>query len=355
MPTTTPSALLPEDRSPAEDDLHRLVALLDYLASDYAGAVAPGGRILDAGEYAEQQQLAAKLLPLLQAVPPGRAPAATVAAIDADLRAATALLDAKADPTVLRARLTSVRRAVVDGFGLVLSPSSPPSRENGAALYTRACAECHGAEGYPPADKVKALDPPPRTLRDRAVTDGLSPYRVFNAVTYGVEGTAMPDFSALPAHDRWDLAFYVLALAHTPPRGAPASPASGVAPAPLPSSVRTTLAALAATTDGELRDALAPAGEPAAEAALAALRTDVPYRPDAGRAPIAVTRRLLDEALARAAAGDRAGASDLLVDAYLEGFERAEPLLRPRHGALVADIEAGFLALRTAVRNGEPP
>jgi len=352
---SAPAPAAAEPASSAEDadaDLNRLVAILDYLAADYPGAVA-GGTVRSASEYAEQVELASKLRPLLDAAaarrPAGAPPLGT---LPADVDAVGGLVAAKVDPPVLQARVGALRKAIVEAFGVILSPSSPPSRENGAALFERACAPCHGVDGHPPADKLATLKPPPRALRDREVVDGLSPYRVFNTVTFGVDGTAMASFGALAARDRWDLAFWVLALAHG--AGDHAAAAKTGTPAEVPERVPHSLAALAASTDAELRAALLAAGEADPEPALHALRTDLPFRADAGQAPIAVTRRLLDEALARAAAGDRAAAADLLVDAYLTGFERAEPLLRPGHGALVGDVETGFLALRKAVGDGEP-
>lgn len=71
------------------------------------------------------------------------------------------------------------------------------------------------------------------------------------------------------------------------------------------------------------------------------------------RARVAEARGLVDDAVAAAAAGDRARAYELARTAYLDRFERAEVPLRLRNPDLVLDLEFSFAKLRNAIRDGD--
>ncbi len=321
---------------PDEAPLHRLVAILDYVASDYPGAV-KDGRIVSVSEHEEQVTFAQNALDISRSLSgPG---ASDLSQVLVELVAACR---AAAPAEKVQALARSARHQVVDRYGLVQSPAGPPSLEHGAKLFQTNCAVCHGAAGFPPQDKLEQLKPPPRTLADRSVVAPLSPYRVFNDLAFGVEGTGMASFDTLPPADRWDLAFYVLTLRSDP------KPASSY-----PRSLGA-LNVLAASTDDELRSRLRSGGVTDVEGALDALRRVAPYSASAALAPIATTRRLLDKALAAANEGRSADARALLVDAYLQGFERAEAPLRARDASLVDDVEGQFLQLRAAVDRNAP-
>jgi high-affinity iron transporter len=323
---------------PAADDtaqLHRLVSILDYVASDYPGAV-KNGRVVSQSELQEQIEFSKNALEIARSLE-GRAPPELIEEVS-QLEAACTNV---APEEKVQALARAARRRVVERFGLVQSPDGPPSKERGAALFKANCAICHGPAGFPPPEKLAELKPPPRTLADRTVVAPLSPYRVFNDLAFGVQGTGMAAFDALSSADRWDLAFYVLTLR------------ADAKPAAYPRSL-SALGLLAASTDDELRSRLRNADVADVEAALDGLRQVAPYTEDAGKAPIATTRRLLGAALAAAAQGHPAEAREKLVDAYLQGFERIEAPLRSRDPGLVSEVEAQFLKLRSAVGAGDP-
>jgi high-affinity iron transporter len=177
-----------------------------------------------------------------------------------------------------------------------------------------------------------------------------TPQRVFSAATYGVPNTAMPAFdTGLDEQSRWDVAFYLLTLAHpgASPRGLELARAALV-----PTNYRD----LAALSDEQLRARLAAAGLSQAqqEEALAALRAG-PFSETiaAGAQGLSQARQEIQKAVARAHAGDRAGARRDLIGAYLDHFEPLEPALRARDPQLVTSIESAFLALRAAVESGK--
>src|SRR5207253_9613122 len=131
-------------------------------------------------------------------------------------------------------------------FELRTVPSQTPSLEQARALYAQSCLPCHGAAGDARTTRAAQLDPPPASFREPARLAALSPYRVYNTLTFGVPGTAMASFESLSTTERWALAFYVLRLGH---EGEPA-----------PGPVAVSLAEQATRTDAEILDALRAAG-----------------------------------------------------------------------------------------------
>jgi len=56
------------------------------------------------------------------------------------------------------------------------------------------------------------MSTPPPDLHDPSAMNGLSPLRVYHTVSFGVRGTAMPEFPTLSDEDRWAVAFYTMAI-----------------------------------------------------------------------------------------------------------------------------------------------
>ncbi|TMA29796.1 MAG: c-type cytochrome [Deltaproteobacteria bacterium] len=321
--------------------LRRAVALLDYVSGDYARAVGPQGEVLSEAEYREQigfVEDAAKEL---------RADTG-----DEDLaRQIDALRDevaGKAPPTRVASQAKALRDQIVQKYQVVMVPQAPPDLSRGAHLYAQACAACHGADGHP-VESLGLLTRPP----DFAVVDEVkdfTPQRVFNAATYGVPNTQMPAYdTTLSDAERWDIAFFLLTLAHPhpSPRGLDLARAA---------LVPTHYQDLAALSDAELRARLARSGLSAAEQeeALAALRAGPFSEASARPQGLAQARRELQKAVAQAHAGDRDGARRTLISAYLDHFEPHEAALRARDGELVREIESAFLAVRGDIDRGGP-
>jgi mono/diheme cytochrome c family protein len=149
------------------------------------------------------------------------------------------LVEDKASPEAVREACRAARDEAVARFRIPTMPTERPRLERAQELYLQGCAECHGPTGDGDTPRARTLEPAPARFKDPARLGDLSPYRVYNALTFGVPGTAMASFDALPAADRWSLAFYVFRLGHEgePGRG----------------PVAMSLADLAARTDREIR------------------------------------------------------------------------------------------------------
>ena len=77
------------------------------------------------------------------------------------------------------------------------------------------CTQCHGDSGKgdgPGRESMNPKTPPPANFTDAEFMAGLSPFKVYNTTTFGIDNTAMASFAALPDEQRWQVAFYVMAL-----------------------------------------------------------------------------------------------------------------------------------------------
>jgi len=327
-----PAVVSPRDGG----DAHRLVALLDYVAGDYPRAV-HDGIVVSPAEYEEQVHFVAEARAMAEGLAPqAPAPPETLLALVADVEARVRARAAAAD--VARA-CRSARDEAVALFRLRTMPNRRPSLAEARELYARACAVCHGPGGDADTERARVLDPPPTRFRDPARRADLSPFRAYNALTFGVSGTAMPSFDGLSPAERWDLAFYVLRLGHE------GEPARG--------PVAVTLADMATRSDREMAEALRREGPVDPAAAVAWVRREGAFLEAPTGVGIDRTRSMVRKAVSAVAAG-RAGEADRMVlDAYLEGFEPLEPRLRARDAAATLAVEAAFRDLRAAIKRGE--
>ena len=145
-------------------DAQRLVALVDYVGSDYAAAVRDGVVVTPA-EYDEQlrfvrdaRAMAATLLG------PGAAEEPLAPALD---RLAT-LVDAKAPAAEVAAACRAAKDEAVARFGLRTTPTERPSLARAEALFVESCATCHGARGDADTERARQLQPQPVSFKDPA-------------------------------------------------------------------------------------------------------------------------------------------------------------------------------------------
>src|SRR5262249_60433949 len=78
----------------------------------------------------------------------------------------------------------------------------------------------------------------------------------------------------------------------------------------------------------------------------------VPEAPGRSALSLALARSRLAASRAALARGDRAGALDLAVSAYLDGFEPVEPALGAVEPALRTSVEEAFQRYRAALQAG---
>jgi len=89
---------------------------------------------------------------------------------------------------------------------------TPDNIAQGSALFQKDCTSCHGenADGKSPA--ASSLTPPPRDFTDPHAKWTLSrkPQDIFKAISGGIDGSAMPGFSAsLTQRECWALTHFL--------------------------------------------------------------------------------------------------------------------------------------------------
>jgi high-affinity iron transporter len=316
----------------APEGAQKAAALLDYIAADYGGAVA-NGAVVSQFEYDEQLEFLGAVRKLLADVAP---PAAVAGGLD---RLEAAMKD-KQGADVVSPLALEVRRGILGHYQIVQSPERAPDAARGAKIFRETCASCHAADGSGQTPVAATFEVKPPDFRDPEGALARSPFRAYNTVTFGVEGTPMPGFGQLSDAQRWDVAFYVTTLAHGGPKPEAAAPA-------LPAGFDASLPALAAQNDDELKAR-------GAAQHLAWLRATAPYvaKVDAAGG-VAEVRRHLDRVRQGLAANDFQAARLAALDAYLEGFEPIEARVSAMDHDLVIETEQLFGKMRAAIERGD--
>jgi high-affinity iron transporter len=244
-----------------------------------------------------------------------------------------------------------IKGRLIKTYKIATFPKRLPNYAAGRTVFMENCAQCHGEGGKgdgPGRASMVPKEPPPANFTDAEFMAGLSPFKVFNTATFGVEKTAMASFAALPDEQRWQVAFYIMAL-----RFSPKAAATGEARlrGKAPPDDLASLAALSTSSDNELFDKITktfPAA-PSSEI-LAYLRRGLLEKNPSD--PLLIARNLLGEASALYSRGDKEKAYQKAIEAYLDGFELAEPALFAKDASLGRSLEAQFTQFRNSIRRG---
>ncbi len=334
------------------DDAKRLVSLLDYLGSDYKNAV-KDGKILSADEYAEMQEFSKRSQELFNQLK--QADKADRAGIESTIKSLAAQIDKKAEPQIVAELAQNAKEKLITAYKIVPYPKQLPSLDSGQKLYVENCAQCHGESGKgdgPGRSSMNPKTPAPANFTDPERMAGLSPFKAFNTASFGVEGTAMASFAALSEEQRWQVAFYVMSLRFS--REQADRGAALIQQKKLPAEL-TAVANLATDSDEQLSEQLKSYfdQEDQVNDVLAYLRRGLLEQKPAD--PLVLTRNLVRESAALYAAGEKEKAYQKAVDAYIDGYELAEPALFAKDASFGRSLEGLFTAYRNAIKQGVGP
>ena len=331
----------------ADDAANRLVALLDYVGGDYKNAVADG-KIASESEYREMKEFSARILEL-----GGQLKPADQAETAPALKQLAAAIDRKASADEVGRLARGVKENLIAKYGIATAPRRLPTLQAGRAVFMDNCAQCHGDTGRgdgPGRATMNPKEPPPADFTNAELMEGLSPFKAFNVESFGVEGTAMPNFSALTDEERWQAAFYIFSLRFSAPE---AADGAALARGKLPPELQT-VATLSTATDGELADKLKPLypDEKDSRKALAYLRRGVLENSETP-APLIAAQTMLKESLALYERGQKEQAYQKAAEAYLDAFEQAEAQLFAKDLSFGRALEDQFTQFRNSIRRGD--
>ncbi|MBS0422570.1 MAG: FTR1 family protein [Proteobacteria bacterium] len=326
----------------AVDTPSTLLHVVDYIAADYSGAV-DQGRVKNADEYKEMREFAEQALALGQSLPEhARKPELLQQAQELK-----ALVMRGAPAPAVSAAAGHLHQTLIEAFQIQSVPRAVPALASAPALYERECSGCHGVNGLGDGPASRAMDPPPANFQDATRMSRRSVFSLYNTITQGVSGTAMPSFATLSEADRWTLALYVSNLAPTSAerqQGEAAWRREGrwnqvfaraqTVYASSPDELRAQLGSEAVSVQAFLR------AHPETLASLAS------------RDPVVFAQATVESARQAYNSGDRARARQLAIQAYLEGFELVESRLSTLDSALVHETERAMMSLRQQIDAG---
>ncbi|HTF91512.1 MAG TPA: FTR1 family protein, partial [Verrucomicrobiae bacterium] len=333
----------------AQEQAKKLVALLDYLGSDYKNAV-KDGKVLSKDEYGEAQEFAKRGLDLfsqLKEIDKGDR-----AGVESTIKSLASQIEKKADPQSVAELAKNAKDKLIAAYNIVPYPKQLPSLEAGRKLFVENCAQCHGETGKgdgPGRLSMNPKTPPPANFTDPERMAGLSPFKGFNTASFGVEGTAMASFAALSEEQRWQVAFYVMSLRFSHEQ---ATAGEALFQAKKLPTELTSTPTLATWSDEQLEEKLKSYFRQESEVTqgLAFLRRGLLEKGPAD--PLIVTRKLVREAGELYASGQKEKAYQKAVDAYIDGYELAEPALFAKDASFGRAVEGLFTQYRNAMKLG---
>ena len=327
----------------ADQQVMTILHMLDYVGVDYPEFV-QDGQVLDTAEYDEQLEFARRVVGTLESLPPAEGQSALIE----KAKVLQAAIHAKARGEQVSQMTAALSRELLQVYPIVLVPRQAPKVSKAPVLYEEQCAGCHGRTGHGDGPLATTyMEPAPANFHEAARQRQRSVFGLYNVITLGVNGTAMPSFAQLSEDGRWALAFYVGQLLYTDAQreaGKALWKADGPTARAIPD-----LNTLTGLTPAAF---MAQQG-PEAEDLMAFLRAE-PGRVNSGASPIDISRAKLAESLAAYRAGDRDLAMQLALSSYLEGFELAEAALSAIDKPLMRRIETAMMQYRQLIQDNAP-
>jgi len=181
----------------------------------------------------------------------------------------------------------------------------------------------------------------------------LSPFKIYNTMSFGIEGTAMPPFPKLSEDEKWNIASYIPSL-----RFSQKDAENGkevLKTASIPQGIKD-FKNLAALSDEEILKEINPyIEEKDSSKVVAFLRRGIGETEAKEEDPLVIANNLLKESIALYEQGNKQDAYTKALDAYLEGFEKVEPKLALKDKEIKYEVEAKFSKLRSAIKDERSP
>tara|TARA_R110002124_G_scaffold63207_2_gene172531 strand:- start:607 stop:1407 length:801 start_codon:yes stop_codon:yes gene_type:complete len=200
------------------------------------------------------------------------------------------------------------------------------SKDATFSLFENNCASCHGLSGQGNGILASGLEPAPTDFTDKKRAENRSLLGLFDAISNGLDDTAMPAFTQLKEQQKWSLAFYVGSLAFQ-------SSSEFIKPSQsisLQNWINYSPLKLSTETEGLTKNE------------IEGLRADPKLLFTNQSGPLAITKTQLAAASIAYKNEEYEQAKTLAVSAYLDGFELIENSLDARDKNLRKSIEGNF-------------
>ncbi len=325
----------------------RLLSLVDYMGGDYKNAV-HDGKIVDEREYKEMLGFSKDVLDLFSEL---KASDGDKLGIQPDLIKLKKAIEDKSSNNEVQLISKGIKGKLISAYNIIPYPKAHPQFQSGKSLYQKDCAECHGVVGAGNGLSAPGLGSPPMNFTNGGDMGGISPFKVFNTMGFGVANTDMPEFPTLSESDKWNIAFYVFSLRFDQKDSQEGERIFRAINVPQEMKDPKVLATL---SDDELSDKLKSyiKSEKGLPKVLAFVRRGTIENEKED--PLAATSSALKEAIDIYGQGNKKDAYDRVLDIYLNEFEKVEPTIVSKDPKFGLALEAKLVKLRGLIKDERP-
>jgi len=311
-----------------QTQLRQLSQLAEYVGVDYAAAINKG-EIVNADEYQEMLEFSALIVSKTSNLEENSHDQLSNGQLLVQAQRLQQAVKQKSPLKHVRALAATLHADLLSLIPNTVLPKNLLSLKDTQVLFQENCASCHGVSGQGDGSLAKELNPEPTNFTDKERAINRSLLGLFDAITNGLDDTAMPAFTQFKEQQRWSLAFYVGSLAFK-------------------NSNNSKLDNLPNITDWVRYspNQIQQTSKQLTPQQVELLRADPSAFFGQQQSPIAVAISQLQQALTAYKNKDYSQASTLAVSAYLDGFELVENSLDARDSHLRKNIEVDLIALR---------
>jgi len=307
-----------------DKEIRQLLQLVEYIGVDYSSAVR-NGEVVDKGEYQEMLDFSnivvEKVLQILkdnqQLIQQSHSLQNAVAKLEEYSEVKSLSMQLKKSLSVLSSELDLPRSLV--------------ETNTVEKTYQQNCSSCHGLSGAGDGELGQNLQPMPTDFTDLQRAKNRSIFGLYQAISNGLDGTAMPAFKDFSVELRWSLAFKVGGIAFNTATKNKDDLDSQLS---LQDFVMFSPNEISANNDA------------VQEATIASMRSKPAAYFFSSESSLQVTREQLSKAQEAYQNNQLILAKTLAVSAYLDGFELIEHALDAHDKPLRKQIEIKLMKLR---------
>lgn len=310
---------------------HRqIIQLAEYVGVDYESAI-KDGQVINDDEYQEMLEFS-KLIVEKTSINNNY-----MRSLNEKALALQTAISTKQNANIVRKITSELRISLLAMMPELPLPKRLISKEATFSLFENNCASCHGISGQGNGVLASGLEPAPTDFTDKTRAENRSLLGLFDAISNGLDDTAMPAFTQLKEQQKWSLAFYVGGLAFKSSSEL-TKPSQSIS---LQNWINYSPLKLSTETDGLTKNE------------IEGLRANPTLLFTNQSSPIAITKTQLAAASNAYKNEEYEKAKTLAVSAYLDGFELIENSLDARDKDLRKSIEGNLIKLRQVLSNAQ--